>query len=194
MNASMPFSAPSASCGETSIASVRLPRQPQGFCQPLNQSPIRYASSTIDNHAMTINFSIKGQRPGVQALCIADVIESDAMRQLCVEQRNHVTPRAELPDFLLNAGFSGQFRAEKRRNQVAYLPQQIQFQWGWNAIVSNFHPCRVTGPNIAFQLFLKFLWDACECDYRSNFQFHYCFEAEFALPEITPNSRRRVSN
>jgi hypothetical protein len=40
-------------------------------------------------------------------------------------------------------------------NEVANLPQQVQFCGGWNILVVFFHPCRVAGLNKIFQLFLK---------------------------------------
>src|SRR5713101_4382675 len=51
---------------------------------------------------------------------------------------------------------------QKVRNEVAYLPQQIQFRRRWNGLVFIFHPCRVAGLSKSFQLFFKFLWDGCE--------------------------------
>ena len=78
------------------------------------------------------------------------------MSQLCVEQRPHMAPRAEGPDFPFHAGFPGELGNQKIGNEVANLAQQIQFRRGWNGFVFLFHPCLVAGANKSFQLFSIF--------------------------------------
>ena len=95
------------------------------------------------------------QRPRMQPEGITHVVESDAMGQLRIQQRDDMTPRAERPNFLLYARFPRQLRNQKVGNEVAYLPKQIQFRRSWNAFVFFFHPCRVAGLNRSFQLFLQ---------------------------------------
>ena len=63
----------------------------------------------------------------MQAQGITDIIESDAVSQLRIEQRNHMTPRAEGADFLFHSRFASQLGNQKLGNEVANLPQQIQF-------------------------------------------------------------------
>jgi hypothetical protein len=66
-----------------------------------------------------------------------------------------MTPRTEGADHLFDSGFPSQVGNQKLRNEVAYLPQQIQFRRRWNELVVFFHPCRVAGLNNSFQLFVQ---------------------------------------
>ena len=91
----------------------------------------------------------------MQAQSITDIIESDAMSQLGIEQSNQMTPRAESADFVFHSSLASQLGNEKPWNQIAYLPQQIQFGRRWNVFVLVFHPCRVAGLSKSFQLFPK---------------------------------------
>jgi hypothetical protein len=98
----------------------------------------------------------------MQTQGITNAIESDAMGQLCVEQGDHMTPWSKGPDLLIDFGFARYLGNQELRNEVANLPQQIQFRTGWNAIVVFSHPCRVAGPSKTFQPFLEILWDGCD--------------------------------
>src|SRR5215467_13489243 len=105
----------------------------------------------------------------MQAQRVTYIIESDAVSQLCIQQGDDMAPGTERADFLLHPRFTSQLRNQELRNEVAYLPQQIESRRRWNVICFLFHPCRVAGPNKPFQLFLKFLWDGCgiePCDKR----------------------------
>jgi hypothetical protein len=66
-----------------------------------------------------------------------------------------VTPGAERAGFVLDAGNPRQFGRQKVRNEVANLPEQVQFRGRWNGRVFIFHPCRMAAPNQSFQLFSK---------------------------------------
>jgi len=55
----------------------------------------------------------------------------------------------------LDSGLPSYLGHQKIRNEVANLPQQIQFRRGWNVFVFYFRPCRVAGLSKTFQLFLK---------------------------------------
>ena len=97
-----------------------------------------------------------GERPRMQTQPVAHIVETDAMSQLGVNQGDQVTPGAESASFVLNPGSPRQLGHHKVRNEVANLPQQVQFCGGWNVLVVIFHPCRVAGLNKIFQLFLKY--------------------------------------
>ena len=96
------------------------------------------------------------QRTRMQAQRITQVIESDAVGQLRIQQGKDVAPGAEGPDFLFDPSLSRQFRNEKVGNEIAYLPQQIQLRASWNVLAVLNHPCRVAGLNKSFQLFRQF--------------------------------------
>ena len=68
-----------------------------------------------------------GQRTRMQPQGIANVIETNAMSQLRVKQRNHVTPGTEGPGFLIRLGLASNLRDQEFRNEVANLPEQVQF-------------------------------------------------------------------
>ena len=102
-----------------------------------------------------------GQRTRMQAQRITHIIEPDAVSQLRVEKANYMAPRTEGADLLFYSSFPSELGNQKIRNEVADLPQQIQFRRRWNDLVFLFHPCRVAGLNNSFQLFLHFLWDGC---------------------------------
>jgi hypothetical protein len=50
------------------------------------------------------------------------------MGQLCVEQRDQVTPRAKGSSPFGRFGFASNARDQKFRNEVANLPEQVQFR------------------------------------------------------------------
>ena len=103
-----------------------------------------------------------GQRSAMQPQGITYVIETDRMGELRVEQRDHMTPRTITPALSVDFGFTCELGNQELRNQIANLPQQIQFRNGWNDFVFFFYPCRVAGRSDSFQLFRQFLWDGCE--------------------------------
>ena len=87
--------------------------------------------------------------------CIAYIVEANAVSELGIHQGHQMTPRTEGACPILNSGGPRQLGHEKVGNEVANLPQQVQFCRGWNALVVIFHPCRVAGLNRTFQLFFK---------------------------------------
>ena len=103
-----------------------------------------------------------GERTRMQAQGVTDIIETDAVGQLGIEQGDRMAPGTEGADFLIHSGITGEFGNKKIGNEVANLAQQIQFRGSWNGFVFLFHPCPVAGQSKSFQLFRQFLWDGCE--------------------------------
>ena len=68
-----------------------------------------------------------GEQVPVQAPGIASVDEPDAVVELRVDQHHHMTPRTEGAGPFVHFGFAGDLGHQKLRNEVAYLPQKIQF-------------------------------------------------------------------
>jgi hypothetical protein len=67
------------------------------------------------------------QRTGIQLQGVTDVVQINAVSQSRKKVRNQMTPGAERPNLLLHSGPLGQLRHQETRNEVAYLPQEIQF-------------------------------------------------------------------
>ena len=68
-----------------------------------------------------------GERPRLQTQGIAYVVEPDAVGELRVDQRHHMTPRTERAGFFSRFGLPRKLGHQKLRNEVANLPQKIQF-------------------------------------------------------------------
>jgi len=68
-----------------------------------------------------------GQWTRLQAQGITNVVESDAMGELRVDQRHHMTPRTEGAGSFIHFCFTGNLGHQKLRNEVANLPQKISF-------------------------------------------------------------------
>ena len=83
------------------------------------------------------------QRPRVQTQGVANVIESEAVGQLRVEQADDVTPRTEGAGLIIHAGLACQSRHQMRRNEVAKLAQQREFAGGWlvSSLIIHALPC-----------------------------------------------------
>src|SRR5450756_2465580 len=85
------------------------------------------------------------QRARVQLQRIAQVIETDAMRQLGIDQADHVTPRLETARLILGPGSPRYFGNLVRRNKIANLAQDVELRPCWvDRFI--FHPCLVAGP------------------------------------------------
>jgi hypothetical protein len=68
---------------------------------------------------------------GLQA--IADIIETEGVDEVSVEQTDDVTPREEGARLLIGPGGAGQFGHEMVGNEVAELPQHGDTAPSWNA-------------------------------------------------------------
>ena len=77
------------------------------------------------------------------------------MSELGIHQGDQMTPGAEGAGFVFDPGSPRQLGYQEVRNEVANLPQEVQFCGGWNVLVVLFHPCRVAGLHETFQLFSK---------------------------------------
>jgi hypothetical protein len=84
----------------------------------------------------------------MQSQAVADVVETDGVGQLRVEQRDHMTPRRIGSRLALHSGLSGQLGHQKRRNQIANLVQDAELTLAWaggrlGSGMSIFHPLLV---------------------------------------------------
>jgi len=68
-----------------------------------------------------------GKRPRVEPQSIANIIEADAVGELREEQSHDMAPRCKGSGFLSHLGGASNLGNQKLRNQIANLPQQIQF-------------------------------------------------------------------
>ena len=88
----------------------------------------------------------------MQVKSVADVIESNRMGELGVQQSDHLAPRAERPGLLLDSMFPGQLGDQVVWDEVAELPEDGEFGAGWLRRFSVFHPCRVAGESASANL------------------------------------------
>ena len=65
---------------------------------------------------------------------VANVIETNRVSQLRVQQGHGVTPRRECPAYLVHSRLSRQFGHEVRGNQIAELPQNAELRGRWAGI------------------------------------------------------------
>jgi hypothetical protein len=101
------------------------------------------------------------QRTRVQTQRITDVIEPNGMGELCVNQRDHMTPRRERPRFLIHLSRTRQFGHEKLRDGVANLAQNRVQMRRWRRGFGFFHPAVGRKSNPVPTLFFVSLWDGC---------------------------------
>src|SRR6516165_3052333 len=83
------------------------------------------------------------KRAAVQSQRVTDVVEADGVSQLCKEHADHMTPRTERSRHGIHTGLARKFWNQMRRNEIAKLPKNAEFGYGWFG-VSFFHLCRVT--------------------------------------------------
>src|SRR5207244_10388391 len=83
------------------------------------------------------------QRSGVQPQGVANVIESQGVRQLRVEEADHVAPRTEGATILLHRMLAGQWRYQVIRNKIAELAQESEAAARWLVVCCLMHglPC-----------------------------------------------------
>ena len=84
------------------------------------------------------------QQPAVQPQPVADVVETDGMGELGVDQAHQMAPRAKGAHLLVHSGLPRQLRHQRRWNQIANLPQHGKLTAAWKGCCF-FHPCRVAG-------------------------------------------------
>ena len=97
------------------------------------------------------------ERPGVQAQAVTDIVETDGVNELGIEQRHDMTPVTEGASELFRAEIAGQLGDEVGRNEMAKLPEHGQLGTGWRTLGFLFHLDRVA-ENLAFaNLFLHHL-------------------------------------
>jgi len=108
-----------------------------------------------------------GERPGLQAQGIAHVVKTNAVGELRVDQRHHMTPRTERAGFFSRFSLPRNLGHQKLRNEVANLTQKIQFGPRWNGCFF-IHPCRVAGLNKLFQHFFQ---KSCGMAVNNNMNF-----------------------
>src|SRR6516162_4649002 len=83
------------------------------------------------------------KRAAVQSQRVTDVVEADGVSQLCKEHADHMAPRTERSRHGIHTGLARKFWNQMRRNEIAKLPKNAEFGYGWFG-VSFFHLCRVT--------------------------------------------------
>ena len=79
----------------------------------------------------------------MQSQRIADVVETEAVRQLGIAQTDEMALGREAAPLVFHAGVPRQFGRLMRRNAVANLPQQGELAGGWFVSSLIFHalPC-----------------------------------------------------
>jgi hypothetical protein len=82
----------------------------------------------------------------VQLKRIAQIIESNAVRQLGVAQAYRVTPGTKGAGLILRTGFARDFGNLMLGNEIADLAQNVKWRACWFGCFL-FHPCRVAGRN-----------------------------------------------
>jgi hypothetical protein len=91
----------------------------------------------------------------MQLQTIAQVVQSNAVRQLGVAQADRVTPWTERARQILDAGFARDFGNLVLGNEIANLPQNVKPAACWFGCFL-FHPCRVAGLNRQANTFFQF--------------------------------------
>ena len=85
----------------------------------------------------------RGQRAGVKAQSVADVVEAEAVSQLGVKQTDDVAPGREIAPLFFDAGVPRQLGHQMRRNEIANLAQQGELAGGWlvSSLIIHALPC-----------------------------------------------------
>jgi len=83
------------------------------------------------------------QQTAMKSQCIADVVETNGVGELRINQTDQMTPRTEGASLLVHTGLLRQLRNKIRWNQIANLPQYSKLTAAWNCCF--IHPCRVAG-------------------------------------------------
>ena len=96
-----------------------------------------------------------GKRPGMQLQGVAQVMESDAMAQLGVEEAHGMAPGIKGAGLILHPGGARYLGHFMRRNVVAKLAQNVELASCWSGIFV-FHPCRVAGLQSQTNTFFRF--------------------------------------
>ena len=76
---------------------------------------------------------------------VTDIIETDGVDELGIEQRHDVTPVTASAGQLFRPQIAGQLGDQMGRNVMAKLPQDGQLGTGWRTWGFLFHPDRVAG-------------------------------------------------
>jgi len=71
------------------------------------------------------------QQTAVQTQPVADVVETDGVGELGVDQAHQMAPRAEGACLLVHAGFSREFRHHVAGNEIANLPEHGKLAAAW---------------------------------------------------------------
>lgn len=102
-----------------------------------------------------------GERAGMQAQGVADVIEAEGVGGLREEQRDDMAPGTEGAGLLIHLSVSGQWRHEKRGDETADLPQdRVRVGGGGARRADLFMPSGGGKRRPGQHLFIR-LWDGC---------------------------------
>jgi len=81
------------------------------------------------------------EQAGMMAQSVTDIIETNGMGELRVEQRHHVTPRGERPRLGFDPVLAGQLGDQVAWNQVANLRENAELRFGgWLFVFHNTDP------------------------------------------------------
>jgi hypothetical protein len=91
--------------------------------------------------------------PPQKPQAIADIVETDGVRELREEQRNHMAPGTERARLVGGTGVASQLGNQVSRYEIAELTQNGEFRTGWRLGSFIFHLCRVAEPKPVASLF-----------------------------------------
>jgi hypothetical protein len=75
----------------------------------------------------------RGQGSAIHLQRIANIIQSNRVRQMGINKRHHMTPRQKGPALFINTVFFRQLVHKMSRNKIANLLQHSVFFHCWNA-------------------------------------------------------------
>src|SRR5665213_3287309 len=80
------------------------------------------------------------ERSRMQAQGVADIVETDGVRELGIEETHHMTPRRECPGAFDHTSIPRQFGHQMRRNKIAELLQEREAAARWLVRGGSIHP------------------------------------------------------
>ena len=149
-----PYTDASLACSKSRSNALQMPeRRPKKFFRHLRISNfvgMRKVITTRNRRSAN-----RRKRTRMQFQGVTDIVESNAMSQLRIQQRNHMTPRTEASSTIFNARLFRQLGCKITRNHVANLFQNGEFRSCWIDCFSFFHPNLVAGLRLSIQHFFQ---------------------------------------
>ena len=85
-----------------------------------------------------------GERPAMELKRVAQIVQTDTMNQLRIQQMDDMVPRPDSARLVIHSSLPGNPGNFVLRNEMANLAQDVELGTRWlNSFV--FHPCRVAG-------------------------------------------------